>query len=67
LRTLPDDWFSCSRPVIQADYVDLGGDKSDLAAGVAIDNCGRIVVAGKAQRNIRDDYDFAVARLSAAR
>jgi len=53
--------------VIQADYVDLGGDKSDLAAGVAIDNCGRIVVAGKAQRNIRDDYDFAVARLSAAR
>ena len=42
---------------------DLGGGKSDRAAGVAIDSRGRIVVAGKAQRNNTDDYDFAVARL----
>jgi len=43
---------------------DLGGDNEDHATGVVIQPDGRIVVGGRAERDVGDD--FAAARLSAA-
>src|SRR5205814_2202033 len=43
----------------------LGGDRSDIASGVAIDAAGRVVVAGFAERTGPTNTVFAVARLSA--
>jgi uncharacterized delta-60 repeat protein len=43
---------------------DLGGARVDEAAAVVIDSAGRIVVAGRAQRDELGDWDMAIARLT---
>ncbi|QEL20259.1 FG-GAP-like repeat-containing protein [Limnoglobus roseus] len=49
---------------IRAFGFDLGGSNIDRATSVAIDSQGRIVVAGYAQTDAANDYDFAVIRVT---
>jgi uncharacterized delta-60 repeat protein len=42
---------------------DLGQQKADEAAGLALDSSDRIIVAGTVQRSMTGDTDFGVARL----
>jgi uncharacterized delta-60 repeat protein len=58
---LPDSGFGSSGAVIVA--LDLGYNNADLANSSALDERGRLVMAGYAQRTNASNLDFAVVRL----